>query len=312
LTPPEEDDGADVSTFALRTGLPNFLMDAFIARFGRQGALDIAHVFNGPSRRTLRVNTHLISRDQAVSALLGDATPGTLSPWALDVVSQERAQGLIAEGKAAYQDEAAQTALIALAPRPHDKVLDACAGRGGKSAAALSMTNNEIQLLATDVSASKLDRLSFELKKQKLVAETLVCNWTKALLAAPSGFDKVLVDAPCSGSGTLGRRPEIRKRLSASSIKELIEVQRVILANAANVLLPGGRLVFVVCSLLLEEGFAHAEPFLAEHPDFALVKDPPANWPEEIPWNSGLILINPATHHTDGYQMLVLEKSAGG
>ncbi len=308
LIPPEEDDGADVETLSLRCGLPMFVLSSFIERFGRKGAFDIARVFNGPSRRTLRINAHRMSREEAF-ALVGGA-PGHLAPWALDVPDRDRADALVAEGNAAYQDEAAQLSLLALSPLGGESMLDACAGRGGKSAAAKAMTNNELSLLAADVSKSKLERLSFELSKQGLHAETEVCNLTTAAPVSIPSFDRVLVDAPCSGSGTLGRRPEIRRRLSTASVESLVDVQRRILNNAATTLKPGGRLVFVVCSLLQEEGFGHTEQFLSEHPEFVLEETPPKSWPEAVGWNRGQVLVNPAAHSTDGYQMSVFTRRA--
>lgn len=308
LVPKDEDDGVDIEILALRCGLPAFVLEAFVSRFGRGRALDIARAFNGPSRRTLRVNTHLISMQEA-EQLLNKSSKGMFSPWALDVFSQKDAASLIDEGKAAYQDEAAQLAVLALAPNPENTVLDACAGRGGKSAAAAMMTKNRARLFASDRSKSKLDRLVFELSKQQLSARTEVCDLSKAPPVSCAMFDKVLVDAPCSGSGTLGRRPEIRKRLTRASIDELVRVQRAMLFNAAKVTAPKGRLVFVVCSLLEPEGFDHAGPFLEAHPSFSFVSAPPPNWPAAVAWNNGQVLIDPSAHRTDGYQILVFEKA---
>jgi 16S rRNA (cytosine967-C5)-methyltransferase len=239
---------------------------------------------------------------------------GTLSPWSLHVATSSSALSLIEEGVAAYQDEAAQLAVLALDPRPGEVILDACAGRGGKSAAILSSTNSMAEekavtlLHATDTSSSKLERLVFELAKQGLTATTEVCDLKVSVPSAAGPFDKIIVDAPCSGSGTLGRRPEIRRRLTESAVKELTAVQAAILNHAASVLKQGGRLVFVVCSLLEVEGFGQEDCFLNAHPDFFLVRNPPSTWPPKIPWAEGRILIDPSVHRTDGYQFLVFEK----
>ncbi len=308
LVSPEADDDAEIEILALRCGLPSWLLDEFVNRFGRQGAIKIATVFNAPSRRTLRINTNKISRDRVLAEFAVDAKLGELSSWAVDIESVKKADELVEKGFASYQDEAAQLAVLALDPSPGMKILDACAGRGGKTAAIAALTNNTSHLFAVDRSASKLARLLFELSKQDLSAHTEACDLTVSLPTNGAPFDRILVDAPCSGSGTLGRRPEIRKRLNKASITELVSIQKSILHNTAKLLSPGGRLVFVVCSLLYSEGFEHVKSFLSAFPEMSLVKEPPPKWPETISWNMGQIVIDPSCFSTDGYQILVFKK----
>ena len=309
LRPAETDDGAAIDVLTLRCGLPELVLAELIERFGRDGALGIAQTFNGPSRRTLRINRHRISREDAATRIGERSTLGRLSPWAVDAPSMRSAAPLIESGLAAYQDEAAQLAVIALAPEPSDAVLDACAGRGGKTAAIAALMEGNGQIAAVDRAGAKLDRLAFELSKQQLRAETAVCDLSTAPPPFAESFDRVLVDAPCSGSGTLGRRPEIRRRLTRASVDELIAIQRAVLANAARAVRPGGRLVYVVCSLLQGEGFGQEASFTSAHPNFSLVSSPPPDWPAEVPWQGGRILIDPSLYQTDGYQFLVFERA---
>jgi 16S rRNA (cytosine967-C5)-methyltransferase len=306
--PDKIDRQSPLSTLAMAFGFPLWLMERYVEVFGREGALAIAERFNAPSRRTLRVNTHLISVDAVLKQLGGTCYKTPFSPWAVDATDIRRIGPLLEKGEAAHQDEAAQLAVVALDPRPQERILDACAGRGGKSAAIAMATGNRATLTAVDRSQSKLERLAFELERQHLTADTIVQDLTQGTGVVSPGYHRVLLDAPCSGTGTLGRRPEIRWRLVASAIPSLVSTQEKLLDTTAALVAEGGVLLYVVCSILPEEGIGHAARFLAVHPEFSLVKAPPSTWPASIPWNRGCIQINPALTHTDGYQMLVLSK----
>jgi 16S rRNA (cytosine967-C5)-methyltransferase len=133
---------------------------------------------------------------------------------------------------------------------------------------------------------------------------TVTADLTNPSNSLKQGFDAILLDAPCSGSGTLGRRPEIRWRLDESAVKNLCTLQGELLKRCAMMVVPGGRLVFVVCSILSEEGMGNADRFLDAHPDFTLTPTPPLGWPFTIPWNCGKVFIDPSETRTDGYQII--------
>jgi 16S rRNA (cytosine967-C5)-methyltransferase len=295
LRPKGSDDGADLQTLSTRLGMPPWLFERLVAVLGREGAVKTCEVFNRASRRTLRINTGHVSRQDALRRLGDRSSPGALSPFAVDAEDFRLAKAMVEEGAAAYQDEAAQLASLALDPRPSDRILDACAGRGGKTAAIAMMQGKSGDLTAMDRSQSKLERLSFELNRQGFHAKTV----DRDLAAGPlpratelgGPFDKVLLDAPCSGSGTMGRRPEIRWRLDESDIGGLVALQERLLDTTADLVVPGGRLVYVVCSLLPEEGLQQAEHFLSRRGDYALAVTPPPLWPRSIPWRRGCVRI---------------------
>jgi 16S rRNA (cytosine967-C5)-methyltransferase len=266
-------------------------------------------VFNAPSRRTLRVNTTRSNRDTVIEELAGSGGPGALTPWSVDVDDRDRARRLVEQGYAAFQDEGAQLVALAVDPQPGERILDACAGRGGKTGALAQIVGSRAEVTAVDRQGSKLKRMELELERQSLAATPICADLTGDARALHGPFDRVLLDAPCSGSGTLGRRPEIRWRLTPVKVESLVAVQAAMLDACAALVGAGGRLVYAVCSLLPKECDDHLAGFLEHHPEFALVTSPPQPWPEIVPWNGGRILVDPSATRTDGYRMLVLERS---
>jgi len=307
LLPPDDDDGAAVEELAARLGQRPWLVARLVEAFGRERALAIVAAFDRPSRRTMRVNATRESRAGVASTAGESATIGELSPWAIDVGDPVAARRLEEEGVAVHQDEGAQLVVLAADPGPGTRILDACAGRGGKTGA-LAAAAGDAAIVAVDRQASKLARLEFELGRQGFSATTAEADLTSDAAAIEGPFDLVLLDAPCSGSGTLGRRPEIRWRLEPGDVEQLVAVQRRMLDRVAGLVASGGRLVYAVCSLLPEECDGHLEGFLARHDDFSLVTDPPATWPAAVPWNGGRILIDPSETRTDSYRMLCLTR----
>jgi 16S rRNA (cytosine967-C5)-methyltransferase len=304
---PSDDDGDAIGELAARLGQQPWVMERLVEAFGRQRAAAIAAAFNQPSRRTLRVNEARATRDEVARAIGDSARVSELSPWGIDVDDPDAARRLEGDGRAAYQDEGAQLVVLAADPRPGERILDACAGRGGKTGA-LAAAAGGAEVTAVDRQPSKLERLEFELGRQGLAARAIAADLTDDVAAIEGRFELVLLDAPCSGTGTLGRRPEIRWRLQPGDVDQLTDVQRRMLDRAAGLAAEGGRLVYAVCSLLPEECDGHLDGFLEQHPDFSLVPEPPTNWPVAIPWNNGRVLVDPSQTGTDGYRLLCLTR----
>lgn len=301
-------DALDDTDLGLRLGLPEWLVTRLVQDIGKSQTLAAALAFQTHARRTLRINPNRMTRDEALRLLGKEASPGHLSPYAVDA-PRAAARPLEEQGIAAVQDEGSQLVALAVDARPGDRILDACAGRGGKTAILAAAVDSGGEVLAVDSQSAKLDRLHLALEKQGLAARTAVVDLTQG--AAPLAgelFDKVLVDAPCSGTGTLGRRPEIRWRLAPQTIGDLTAVQGAILDTAAQFVAPGGRLVYAVCSLCTEEGFAQAERLLARRPDFVWSQTLPSNWPAGLPFRDGRLSLLPGAYPTDGYQVAALER----
>jgi 16S rRNA (cytosine967-C5)-methyltransferase len=295
---------------AVRAGVPAWLLGRFEDRLGADGAARMMEAFNRPSRRTLRVNLRRADPAELLRGLGGRGAPGRHLPWAIDAADRETARELEEGGLASFQDEGAGLVVAALDPRPGERILDSCAGRGGKTAAVAALTRGEADVTAADRQASKLERLAFELAREGLEARTVVADATDPGADVGGAFDRVLLDAPCSGTGTIGRRPEIRWRLAPGDVTSLVETQRRMLDAAAGRLRPGGRLVYAVCSVLEEEGAGHLRRLADEHPELVPVGDAPTLWPAGIPWNGGAPLVDPGLTDTDGYGILCLERRA--
>jgi 16S rRNA (cytosine967-C5)-methyltransferase len=187
---------------------------------------------------------------------LGDADPGRASPLARLVPrggDLRRREGYDT-GAFTIQEEGAQVVVLALGARPGDRVLDACAGRGQKTALLRERVGRDADLWATDLYAEKLGALDAEFRRLHLEpASTAAVDWTVGAGAVPAEFDRVLVDAPCTGSGTLRHRPEIALRLTKSDPKRMGELAESILRRASERARPRGRVVFAVCSVLPDE-----------------------------------------------------------
>jgi 16S rRNA (cytosine967-C5)-methyltransferase len=246
-----------------------------------------------PAPLDLRVNLLKATRDQARAALAAEgveATPTPYSPWGLRTegrrpitTGQAFRQGLVE-----IQDEGSQLIAALVDARPGLQVLDLCAGAGGK-ALALGMTmQNRGKLVACDVSATRLQRAIRRLRRAGVNnAELHVLTTDDAWLRQREGtFDRVLVDAPCTGSGTWRRSPDARLRLTEARLTELLPEQAAILDRAAVLVRTGGQLVYATCSLLGEENEDQVASFLGRHPVFA---------------QDETLVLTPARHGTDGF-----------
>jgi 16S rRNA (cytosine967-C5)-methyltransferase len=205
-----------------------------------------------------------------------------------------------AEGAFTVQEEGAQAVGLSLGARPGEKLLDACAGRGQKSTLLAERLQGG-QLIASDLYPEKLDALADEAQRLRLPAiETRAVDWCVGQGGLPVDFDRVLVDAPCSGTGTLRRRPEILRRLKADDPARLAALSEVILRSAASRARPGGTVLFAVCSVLRQECEDVVERVLdlLEPAPF----DAPELPPELVAGKSALRLL-PGLHGTDGYFM---------
>jgi 16S rRNA (cytosine967-C5)-methyltransferase len=253
------------------------------------------------------------------------AAPTELSPWALRVQGRPNlpAQAAFTEGLVEIQDEGSQLAALLVGARPGMRVCDFCAGAGGKSLALAAAMGNKGHIVACDVSGPRLEGATKRLRRagahnvERRHLESERDAWVKRHAGS---FDRVLVDAPCSGTGTWRRNPDARWRLTPQDVAELRELQGRILASAARLVKPGGRLIYVTCSLLPEENERQAEAFAAANPEFepvpvsqvwreALGTKPPPGHPD---WGDPWLRLSPARHGTDGFFVAVFARQAKG
>jgi 16S rRNA (cytosine967-C5)-methyltransferase len=254
-----------------------------------------------PAPLDLRVNLLKATREEARAALAAeglDATPTPHSPWGLRLEGRRQITTgpAFRAGLVEIQDEGSQLVAALVDARPGQRVADLCAGAGGKTLALAMTMQNRGQLIACDVSAARLDGAVRRLRRAGVhnVERHLLEPGDKWIKRRANGFDRVLVDAPCTGTGTWRRNPDARLRLTEVDLAELLPKQAALLDQAAILVRTGGRLVYATCSLLAEENEAQVTAFLARCPSFALVGDP--------------LSLSPARHGTDGFFAAVLER----
>ena len=302
---------------AVRLDLPDWLYTRLAALYGDDLAA-LAAALNRPALLDLRVNTLRAERAAVQARLAADGIrvePTSWSPWGLRVQGKPaiNRHPLFLDGTFEVQDEGSQLLALITGARRGEMVCDFCAGAGGKTLALGAMMKNTGRLYAFDVSAKRLAQLKPRLRRSGLsnVHPIHITGENDARVKRLAGkFDRVLVDAPCSGLGTLRRNPDLKWRQTPQSIAELTGKQTAILAAAADLVKPGGRLVYATCSLLAEENEAIVTAFRNTRPDFRPMPAGEALAAQKIPLEMGETLaLNPARHGTDGFFAAILEKT---
>jgi len=295
---------------AVAADLPDWLWQRLQDEHGASEAMRIARGLLGPAPLDLRVNLARIDRATALARLAAggiDGQPTAYSPAGIRLVGKpaiNRAD-LFEQGLIEVQDEGSQLVAYLVAPRRGEMVADFCAGAGGKTLALAAIMRSTGRLYAMDVSAKRLHALG------RRAARAGVSNVHPLALAGEGDarvkrlagkIDRVLVDAPCSGFGTLRRNPDLKWRHGPGSIAELAQKQHDILRAAARLVKPGGRLVYATCSILREENEAVVERFAAAHPEFVAVSCHELLAAQRIPLEAEDVLhLWPHRHGTDGF-----------
>ena len=255
----------------------------------------------------LRVNSARAKRDELIGEFEG-GEPTPLSPWGIRLPSDSRISEHPAylAGLVEVQDEGSQLIVLACRATEGQGVVDLCAGAGGK-ALALAAAAPDAHILATDSNRARLSKLQPRAGRAGATIETRLLNPPNELaeLADWRGkADLVLVDAPCSGSGTWRRNPEGRWRLTPERLDRLVEVQTRLLDIAAELVVPGGRLVYAVCSLLSREGAGRIQDFISRRSSWRLQETPLAAGR----WDGAGMLLTPGHDGTDGFFVARLER----
>lgn len=308
-------------SMAIQADVRDWLWQKLVDQYGEQTALTICRSMFEQATLDLRVNTIKANRDEVMAKMLAEntmneltITPTPLSPTGIRMPARLgiNKHVLFTEGKIEVQDEGSQLLSFLVAPKRGQMVADLCAGAGGKTLAMGALMKNTGRLYAFDVSEKRLNNLGQRLKRSGLsnLHAQVIANENDLKLKRLYGkFDRVLVDAPCSGLGTLRRNPDLKWRQTEQDVLELTQKQTAILARAAKLTKAGGRLVYATCSLLQDENEAIATAFLAQHSDFTLV---PANQilaQQQIALDTGEYLkLLPHLHHTDGFFAAVFER----
>jgi 16S rRNA (cytosine967-C5)-methyltransferase len=295
---------------ALRAELPDWIVERLRSRLAEPEIAALARGLNAPAPLDLRVNTLLAGREEVRQALAVDAVvaePTPYSPVGLRVNGRPSINHhpLFLTGAIEVQDEGSQLLGFLLGPRRHDLVVDFCAGSGGKSLMLGALMRSHGRIYAFDVSTARLNRLKPRLKRSGLsnLFPQPIRNENDIRVKRLAGkIDRVLVDAPCSGLGTLRRNPDLKWRQSPQSVEELKLKQAAILRAAGNLVKPGGRLVYATCSLLTEENEDIVAAFLADRGDYRLLHCRDLLMQQGIALETGEFLqLLPHLHGTDGF-----------
>ncbi len=286
---------------AVRLEVPNWLLPHLRHRFGDTLEAEL-FALSAEAPLDLRVNLLKGTRDEAQAALAAEgieSTPTPHSPWGLRVAARRHitAGAAFRSGLVEIQDEGSQMVAAMVEAAPDMRVADLCAGAGGKTLAIAMTMANRGHIVACDVSAVRLDGAVRRLRRagvHNVERHHLIAGdkWAKRRAAS---FDRVLVDAPCTGIGTWRRNPDARRTLEPNDLTELLPKQAGILDQAAGLVRKGGRLIYATCSLLPEENEAQVSSFLSRHPNF-------------LPDGEALSL-TPLADGTDGFYAVRLERT---
>jgi 16S rRNA (cytosine967-C5)-methyltransferase len=299
----------------IRSECPSWAAAALRRRFGDAFPHEMAALLTA-APLDLRVNPLKATREivlRALHALGLPAEASRLAPYGIRVNERPSLSSLpmLKNGEAEIQDEGSQLVAMLVDARPGERVVDFCAGAGGKTMAIAAQMSNKGHIIACDVSDSRLKRSAERFRRAGLhnIETRLLSSerdrWVKRHKGA---FDRVLVDAPCSGTGTWRRNPDARWRVLGAGLESLLPLQGSILASAARLVKPGGRLVYATCSMLHEENEEQIASFLAAHPDFRAVTLREAAPQLTDSAHPDYLSLTPARHGTDGFFAAIMQR----
>jgi 16S rRNA (cytosine967-C5)-methyltransferase len=304
-------------SLAEQADIPDWLAERLLAHRTPQEVLTLAQGLNQAAPLDLRVNPLKAEREAVLARLAGEgigAEAGRLSPLAIRLKAKPALQKhpLYLDGTIEVQDEGSQLLGYLLAPRRGEMAADFCAGAGGKTLLMGALMRSTGRLYAFDVSEKRMARLKDRVARSGLsnVHPVVIANENDIRIKRLAGkIDRVLVDAPCSGLGTLRRNPDLKWRQTPEGVAELSRKQHDILKGASRLVKQGGRLVYATCSILPEENEAIVAGFLAAHTDFRQVSAQDILAQQGIALDCGETLrLAPHTHGTDGFFAAVLER----
>lgn len=302
-----------------RLNIPSWILPRLEKTFG--GDIEKAlQALNQAAPLDLRVNTLKTTRQAVLDQLHFEGFNPIATPWSplgIRLADRRPLSGhpLWKQGDIEVQDEGSQLLALLVEAKPGMTVMDFCAGAGGKTLAMASTMENKGRIVATDVSLWRLNRSRERLKRAgvnnvefRSLEDKTTTKWLKRQAAR---FDRVLVDAPCSGSGTWRRNPDLKRRFVENDLNELVEKQKMILDQASSLVKPQGRLVYATCSLFEEENLNQVQNFLKDHPNFRLLSIKEV-WKSVFgtpcPTESDTLQLTPHSHAVDGFFVAVMER----
>ena len=312
------DPAAGAEQMAVSCSLPLWLARRWLRQYDGETAVALARSQSKEPPVTLRVNTITTSRDEVLAILAQAGVDARACRYAAEGVVLGGGVAALRQLDPAWyqvQDEASMLIAPLLQVQAGERVIDVCAAPGGKTTHLAAISANAAAITAVDIHAARLKTLRQAAQRLECACiETRCCDMTGAELPLPgAAFDKVLVDAPCSGLGVLRRTPELRWRRVEEDVARLAALQGKILANAAALLAPGGRLVYSLCTTTAEESWQVVDEFLAAHGDFSLVpvtEVAPSHWQELCDKRGALVTVTPCHDNMDCFFAVILQHTA--
>jgi 16S rRNA (cytosine967-C5)-methyltransferase len=309
---------SELERLSIATSHPAWLVERWIKFFGAGEVESFAHANNLTPPVAFRVNSLGVNAEEVMSRLRAanvEAQPSRIAPgaWRIEGTGGGAAssllRALVGEGAIYMQDEASQLVAHVLGARAGERVLDVCAAPGSKTTHIAALSNDGAFVVAGDIYAHRLRTLGESAARQNLSNVRLIAyDAEKSPLPFAAGaFRRVLVDAPCTGTGTLRHNPEIRWRITPADVAELAARQRRILAHAARAVGTGGQLVYSTCSVEPEENEEVVTAFLETHPAFKLIR--PDVVPEHLLTKAGAARTWPQRDDTDGFFVAAFKSS---
>ena len=299
--------------------LPSWLIARLQQHYTDEQILAFGRSVAQPAPLDVRVNTLNSKRDKALAQLQTEYPQAIATPYAPHGIRFPNKPALnqhplFLDGTIEVQDEGSQLLAQLVNAKRGEIIVDFCAGAGGKPLAIGAKMANKGRIYAFDVSEKRLANLKPRMTRAGLTnihPEKIHSETDPRITRLAGKADRVLVDAPCSGLGTLRRNPDLKYRQSPDTLASLQTQQQNILHAAAELVRAGGRLVYATCSILPEENENQAEHFLQTHPDFELLDCSELLAAQKIPLNTGKYLrLDTATHHTDGFFAAVFQRKS--
>ena len=303
---------------SVEASFPRWLLERWTDRFGFEQTGALCRFFNTIPPLTMRANTLKATRDDLMAAILPSAEkvlPAPYSPDGIQVYGLNASVGELdafKDGLFQVQDEAAQMVSHVVDPQPGESVLDACAGLGGKTGHLAQLMENTGTLIAMDNHAKRLEKLEAEMRRLGVSIAGVLHHDLKVRLAPEhiSAYDRVLIDAPCSGTGVIRRNPDTRWSLKSGDFARYRDNQLRYLENVSSAVKPGGVLVYAVCTIEPEETDAVVDAFLKNHPGYAaLPLTGIAGRFPAAPEAPGRVRSIPHEHEMDGFFIAAFKKT---
>jgi len=317
----QQPQGDAAAQIAVACSHPEWLVRRWLKVYGEETTRAICEANNRPARPSVRVNRLKMTRDELL-ARLGEqgvaATPSALSPDGILLAGGNPADSdWYRQGYWTVQDESSMLVAPAVAPEPGMRVLDACAAPGGKTTHLAEYMGNQGLIVANDVHPHKRALIAVAASRLEIgIIETMVSDALDLPEKGLGSFDRILLDAPCSGFGVIRRKPDLKWNKSPDDVKEIAKLQYQLLSNLSRMLAPSGKLVYSTCTIEPEENQEIVRRFVREHPNFAIDPTLAEDLPEAVRGllddSGGCLQILPHHFGSDGFFIARLKRREGG